>query len=196
MTTAFLYKWTQVSTGKWYIGSRTANGCHPSDGYICSSKIVKPMILENINDWHRDILVISNSAYIAKLERKYLILLDARNDTNSYNRNNCTPISKSGPRPRMLGINNHFYGKHHSTGARQKIKKYRAKQVFSDERNNKISKTLMGRVVSSEVREKISKSVKLLPKQLCIYCGKSFLPAHFGRFHGNKCKLNIIKAIL
>ena len=44
MTVAFLYKWIEISTDKWYIGSRTANGCHPTDGYICSSKIVKPLI--------------------------------------------------------------------------------------------------------------------------------------------------------
>jgi hypothetical protein len=71
MATAFLYKWTHIPTQKWYIGSRTAKGCSLTDGYICSSKIVKPMILENKNDWKREILVIGSSEYILQIERKY-----------------------------------------------------------------------------------------------------------------------------
>ena len=35
-TQAFLYKWTHIPTQKWYVGSRTAVGCHIDDGYICS----------------------------------------------------------------------------------------------------------------------------------------------------------------
>jgi hypothetical protein len=52
MTIAYVYKWTQLSTGKWYIGSRSAIGCNPNqhEKYICSSKTVKPMILEDRND--------------------------------------------------------------------------------------------------------------------------------------------------
>lgn len=41
----FLYCWTHNATGKWYVGSRTAPGCNPDDGYICSSKAVKEMII-------------------------------------------------------------------------------------------------------------------------------------------------------
>lgn len=88
MTTAFLYKWTEITSGKWYVGSRTKKGCHPSDGYICSSKLVKPMILENQSNWVRQILVIGNSKYILELEAAYLKLLDARKDSMSYNLHN------------------------------------------------------------------------------------------------------------
>jgi hypothetical protein len=49
-TQAFLYKWTHLPSGKWYVGSRTAKGCHPEDGYYCSSKEVKPLILANPQD--------------------------------------------------------------------------------------------------------------------------------------------------
>jgi hypothetical protein len=48
-TKAYLYRWTHIPSQKWYVGSRTGKGCHPDDGYICSSKIVKPMITENKN---------------------------------------------------------------------------------------------------------------------------------------------------
>ena len=88
MTTAFLYKWTEISTGMWYRGSRTAKNCHPDDGYICSSKIVKPKILANPSDWVREIECIGESKYILELEAKYLKTLDARNDPMSYNQHN------------------------------------------------------------------------------------------------------------
>lgn len=87
-TIAFLYKWTQISTGKWYVGSRTSKGCHPNDGYICSSKVVKPLILEHQTDWERSILVIGNPTYISQLERLYLKSIDAKNDPLSFNRHN------------------------------------------------------------------------------------------------------------
>lgn len=88
MTQAFLYKWTEKSTGKWYIGSRTANNCHPGDGYICSSKKVISLINENQNNWHRDVLVIGNPRYIYELEGKLLSLLDAKSDPSSFNKHN------------------------------------------------------------------------------------------------------------
>ena len=40
MTLAYVYKWTELATGKWYVGARGARGCPPDDGYICSSKVV------------------------------------------------------------------------------------------------------------------------------------------------------------
>jgi hypothetical protein len=77
-----------IPTGKWYIGSRTAKGCHKNDGYICSSKIVKPLILKNPKEWRREILGIGTADYIRKLENKILKKLDARNDPESYNLHN------------------------------------------------------------------------------------------------------------
>ena len=87
-TTAFLYKWTELSTGKWYEGSRTRCGCHPGDGYICSSKDVLPLIINNPSNWVREILVIGEPKYIRNLETARLKLLDARNDPLSYNKHN------------------------------------------------------------------------------------------------------------
>ena len=87
-TLAYLYKWTDISTGKWYIGARYASGCYPDDGYICSSKIVKPMILENADNWQRTILCIGNPTDIVKLETNYLTVLNAKSDPMSYNKHN------------------------------------------------------------------------------------------------------------
>ena len=87
-TIAYLYKWIHIPTGKWYIGSRSAKGCHPDDGYICSSETVKPLIIEDSNNWVRQILVLGNPDYITQLEKKYLMVLDAKNDSMSFNKHN------------------------------------------------------------------------------------------------------------
>jgi len=87
-TLAFLYKWVHIPSGKWYVESRSAKGCHPNDGYICSSKKVEPMILENKNEWVREILVIGNPEYIRNLETKYLNHIRAAQDSNSFNKCN------------------------------------------------------------------------------------------------------------
>jgi len=87
-TQAFVYKWIELDTGKWYIGSRTSKGCHIHDGYLCSSKIVKPMILANPSNWKREILVIGEPQYIRELEEKYLTTYNAAADSISYNQHN------------------------------------------------------------------------------------------------------------
>ena len=80
-----MYKWTHLPTGKWYIGSRTAKGCNPKDGYICSSKVVKPMILEKREEWKRSIVAIGDVHYIIDLESAYLKVLDAKHNKMSFN---------------------------------------------------------------------------------------------------------------
>ena len=88
MTQAYLYRWTELSTNKWYVGSRYAKGCNPEDGYICSSKSVKPLIIANPSNWIRQILVIGNPTDIRELESKYLTALDAAKNAQSYNKRN------------------------------------------------------------------------------------------------------------
>lgn len=87
-TIAFVYKWTHLPTGKWYIGSRTKNGCHTEDGYICSSRVIKPMITENQSEWVRTIICIGHPIDMLELEARYLSLLDAKHDPMSYNQHN------------------------------------------------------------------------------------------------------------
>lgn len=88
MTVAYLYEWTEISTGKWYVGSRTRKNCHPDDRYICSSRVVKEKILKNPNNWNRKILVIGEPKYIRNLEALYLNRLNAATNSKSYNQNN------------------------------------------------------------------------------------------------------------
>jgi len=89
-TIPYLYRWTHLPTGMWYVGSKTQKGWNPTrhEKYICSSLIVKPLILKNRNEWCYEILAIGEARYIRELETKYLILLDAKNHPLSYNRSN------------------------------------------------------------------------------------------------------------
>jgi hypothetical protein len=87
-TQAFIYMWTHIESGMWYIGSRTQRGCHPNDGYICSSKIVKPMVQASPSEWRRTVLCIGGSSEIRALEVELLNLRDAKNDPMSFNRSN------------------------------------------------------------------------------------------------------------
>jgi hypothetical protein len=85
---AFVYKWIHKPTGMWYIGSRTAKGCHINDGYICSSKIVKPMILEKPEEWERYILHTGTPNDMRKMETLLLVEANAKKNRMSFNRSN------------------------------------------------------------------------------------------------------------
>jgi hypothetical protein len=89
-TVPYIYKWTHIPTGKWYIGSKTRKGWNPSrhEEYICSSKEVKPMVLENRNEWEYEILHTGDAKYISQLETEILTKLDAKNDPMSFNQHN------------------------------------------------------------------------------------------------------------
>jgi hypothetical protein len=86
--TSFVYKWTHLPTGKWYIGSRTAKGCHPEDGYISSSLIIKPLIKQNPTEWEREIIKTGTPEEMVILETTLLKSLDAKNDLMSFNQHN------------------------------------------------------------------------------------------------------------
>ena len=86
--TPYVYKWIHLPSGKWYIGCRTAKGCHPNDGYITSSKIVKGLIKNNQAEWHREILYTGTPEEVLALEVTLLEQFDAKNNPLSYNQHN------------------------------------------------------------------------------------------------------------
>jgi len=88
MEECFVYKWTHKPSLNWYIGSRTRKNCHINDGYLTSSKIVKPMILANPKNWTREIVAIGSQQDIRNLEAEILVLFDAQNDKRSLNQYN------------------------------------------------------------------------------------------------------------
>ena len=169
-TIPYLYKWTQISTGMWYIGSKSQQGWNPKrhEKYICSSKLVKPLILENRNDWYYEILVIGEASYIRKLETDYLSLLDAKNNSMSYNRSNAkfdpgnrlgsidsidtrkkksdARIGQKNPSYGKCGVLSPHYGKKHTMETKNKqrdsIKKYAENRPL--EHNQRIADALKG----------------------------------------------------
>jgi hypothetical protein len=170
-TTAYLYKWIHIPTGQWYVGSKSSPGCHPDahEKYICSSRIVKPMVKENRADWTYIILAIGDPAYIRRAETLYLRRIDAKNDPTSFNRSNAgwdagnrlgvkesdqtrmrKSIARRGEKNPMWGKKGEscpHYGKKHS-----------------DQRKSNISKSLTGHVKSDEHRKNISDALKGNPK--------------------------------
>jgi hypothetical protein len=88
LTIAFVYLWIHIPTKKWYVGSRTEKGCHPEDGYICSSKEVAPMITENKSEWLRMVLQTGKPQDMVELEAKMLQVLNAKKDPMSFNKHN------------------------------------------------------------------------------------------------------------
>lgn len=85
---SYVYRWTHIPTGKWYIGSRTSKKAHPDDGYICSSKYVKPLIEEDPNNWKREIMAYGSAKWMRIVEKNLLEVSNARNNPMSLNRNN------------------------------------------------------------------------------------------------------------
>lgn len=85
---AFVYKWTHIPSMKWYVGSRTAKNCHINDGYLCSSKLVKQLILANPTEWKREIISEGSPEEMLNLETTILQTVDAKNDIRSFNNHN------------------------------------------------------------------------------------------------------------
>lgn len=174
-TVPYIYKWTHVASGKWYIGSKVKKGWNPArhEEYICSSKDVKPLIQENRSQWVYEILYTGTPEYITQLERQILSELDAKNNPMSFNQhngnglynrfgvkeNNITRMKKSKAR---LGDKNPMYGKTKEKSpnyGKKHNEEWRAKQSqgvkkYSTNRpqahNDNISRSLRGNTKLSE----------------------------------------------
>jgi hypothetical protein len=147
MTLAYVYKWTELSTGKWYVGARGARGCHPDDGYICSSKVVKPLILANPDGWKREILFTSEPDEVFFIEAKLLDELNAKDDPQSFNKHNGD--GKWSMR-----------GKQFSPEHREKMGAWQLGRKFEKSSIEKRSESRKDFRQSDEARQKIGQSLK------------------------------------
>ena len=165
MNTAYVYKWTHIPTMKWYVGVRYAKNCHPNDGYICTSKVVKPMILRAPNEWNREIISIGSSQSMRELEKTILELMDAKNDPKSFNQNNAgAPHGWLIPWNKGLSKEqSHRYDK--PSGNKGKKQSEKQKKVASD---------------MAKKRNKLT--------VICPSCNKSGQPAAMKRWHFENCK--------
>lgn len=182
MTQAFVYKWTHLPSFMWYIGSRTKKNCHPNDGYICSSKVVEPMINANPHEWEREIVAIGEPDEMYELETEILQTFDAKNDPMSFNKHNgdgkFTMAGKKQP-PRT---------KEHN----EKIRQARTGVPREKKTCEKIRQARTGVPRKPETCSKISEKQKGVPqpKITCPHCnvigGRSIMK----RYHFNRCTIN------
>ncbi len=94
---SFVYKWTNKTNQMWYVGSRSAKNCHPNDGYICSSKIVKPLVEADPNNWIRTIIDTGTPEDMRELEEFIIKESRAPHRADSYNQSyaiNAEPWNK------------------------------------------------------------------------------------------------------
>jgi hypothetical protein len=88
MTEAFLYKWHDKANDMFYVGYHKGR---PDDGYICSSKYMKPEYEKRPQDFERTILLYGESKYVREMESRYLVAVDAAKDKTYYNKHNTYP---------------------------------------------------------------------------------------------------------
>jgi hypothetical protein len=159
-TQSYLYKWTHIPTQKWYVGSRTAVGCHIDDGYICSSNSVYTMIIENKSEWERTILCISEPTSIVKLEADYLKSLDAKNDSMSFNMHNgdgkFTTVGRKEPAEAKQRRIQKLTGKKKPENFGDNVRAIRTGMKFNNEWRKNIGKASLGRIQSPNARKKNS----------------------------------------
>ena len=139
----FVYYWENKITGQWYIGSRTAAGCHINDGYICSSKIAKPLIMAKPDEWARTILFEHEDpkVVIAK-ETELLMEFDAAHDALALNRHNG-------------GLNFSTAGNTLTADHRSKISACQIGRKHTDETREKMSVSKTGRKHTDETKKKM-----------------------------------------
>lgn len=166
MEIGYVYKWVELTTGKWYIGARGGKGCHPDDGYICSSKIVKPLIEKNPEGWQREILFTGDPDEVFYIEAELLKKLDAKHDPQSFNKHNgdgkWSMRGKTFNEEHRKKMGAWQIGRKFSEETIAKRTKSRENFHQPDEARKKISQSLRGRVngpLSDDQKQKISQAL-------------------------------------
>ena len=199
-TVAYVYKWIHLPTGKWYIGSRTRAGSHPEDGYYCSSKIVKPLILSNPNEWKREILATGTPADMYALETKLLQDSNAKHDSASYNQHNNdrSPIRTGIPHTpqsidKMSGPRKPYGPQTPNHIEKRAVKKRgigRPDLGLLNRSRVGINNSNFGKIQSDEwkLKNSIANSGKPKPQINCPHCGVTGGTGVMSRWHFNNCK--------
>jgi hypothetical protein len=199
MSNSYVYKWTHLPTMKWYVGSRTAKAAHINDGYICSSKFVKPLIIANPEEWKREIIDTGSKEDMLNLESDILQLFNAAKDPRSFNKSNADGKFYE---PATYGM----LGKTHSDETKKRmslkaiaycndplVKSHRS-ITRSGANNPSYGKpgTMLGQKHTPEALQKMidyrtGKIYGPRVKSACIHCGFLCAPNIMARYHGDKC---------
>ena len=87
----YVYRLTDLETGKRYIGSRYAKVCEPTDlgiTYFTSSKTVAPLFRENPERFEKQIIATGTVDYVINVEKSLIDLYGAVLSEDFYNRTN------------------------------------------------------------------------------------------------------------
>ncbi len=214
--TSFVYKWTHLPSGKWYIGSRTAKGCYPEDGYISSSQLIKPLIKQNPTEWKREIIKTGSPGEMIKLETTLLESLDAKSNPMSFNQHNgdgkftrtgvvvseetrkkqSESIKKVHPNRGRPGPN---LGRTFGEETRKKqseAKVGKKRKPFTEQTKNKIRQAKLGsnnpsygKTPSEDTKEKLRQANQGKKETFtCPHCGKTGGGGSMTRWHFDNCK--------
>lgn len=118
----FVYKWTDSSNAKWYIGSHTG---HPKDGYIGGGHFFNKAYKKRKESFSREILYFGHDH--RELEEFILDEINAMDDPMSYNLTN-----------RWNGVTRH------TEETKRKISESRKGIPVSDETRRKLSEAKQG----------------------------------------------------
>lgn len=204
--TGFVYRWTNIINGKWYIGSHKGT---IDDKYRHSSKIVKVAEKKyGLENFTREILFegdYEKDQIRSVKEAEYLRKENAANNPMSYNLTNIT-----GPdcfdKTVLEKIRKTSTGRKHTEKAKRKMSKAKRGKLHSEEQKRINAKSHIGQIpwnkgkkgcYSDETKHKMSESHKyLIPwnkgiteaKVSCPHCHKEGGKSIMKRWHFNNCK--------
>jgi hypothetical protein len=136
---AFVYRWTDSSNGKKYIGSHKGS---VDDGYIGSGKIFKLAYNKRKDFFSREVLYIGSYEDVLELEEFILVEVDAENNEDYYNLKNAALGGKT-----VYGESHHMKSKEHRDRVRLSMKgdkNHRYGKKTSDETRLKMSESRKG----------------------------------------------------
>ena len=87
------------------------------------------------------------------------------------------------------GKRNPMYGKRHTSEAQKKMREAAKTKIRTSEHNRNIGLSQIGKVVSSDTKQKMKEAHKHREKFSCEHCGKDDMLKHlYIRWHGPNCK--------
>jgi len=157
MNEAFVYCWTDHSNEKLYVGIHKGA---PTDGYVCSSKVMLREYKERPNDFSRQIVAEGTWLDCVSLERAILESVNAAKNPDYYNQHNSNGfVSEFTPEIREK-IGKTKRGNKDNVG---RWKSRETRQLISKNRKGKcvgVDNPMHGKTHTPEAKLKISEAAK------------------------------------
>lgn len=213
MSEAFVYRWTDFSTNKLYVGSHKGT---PEDGYVCSSKLMLQEYKNRPQDFSREILAFGTHSDMYAFETAILKAAGADKDPGYYNQTlnqgkfylkRHTEKTK-----RLMSMNastkNNFAGKCHTTEVKEKLRQnsignQHAKGItysHTPEQKTKRSERMMGQRIALGSSHSCEANRKQSERQLgvkhfrvtCPHCQRAGGARGMVRYHFHNCKKKVV----